>query len=132
MTSPGGPPEHNPYGRSLPSFSAAMARSPVRRVGNGVLLDVIVSPGAARSELRGFDASRGAVRIRVAAAPSKGAANREALRLLAARLGVPASSLRITSGLTDRRKTVSIAGLDETTVARRLTSRRDDGLPGTP
>lgn len=130
MTSPGPLREHNPYARSLPSFPAAMARSPVRRSRNGVLLEVIVSPNAARSELRGLDGSRGAVRIRVAAAPSKGAANREALRLLAARLGVPASSLRITAGLADRRKTVSVAGLDETTVARRLALRKGDGLPG--
>jgi uncharacterized protein YggU (UPF0235/DUF167 family) len=47
----------------------------------------------------------------VAAPPVDGAANDELVRFLAKRLGVPASSVRVVSGMTGRRKLVEIDGI---------------------
>ena len=76
-----------------------------------VLLDVVVTPSAARTEIRGTDPWRHGVVVRVAAKPTEGAANAELLRFLAQRLGLPHSALRIAAGHRSRRKTVAIQGL---------------------
>lgn len=53
-----------------------------------------------------------ALKIRLAAPPTGGAANRELVRFLAERLRVPRSAVTITAGQAGRRKTVRIAGLE--------------------
>lgn len=60
-----------------------------------------------------------ALKIRLAAAPVDGAANEELVRYLAERLGRPRGAVTITAGLTSRRKTVKVDGL-ETAAAVRL------------
>lgn len=85
-----------------------------------VLLDVVVTPGAARTEIRGVDPWRHGIVVRVAARPTEGAANVELLRFLAERLGVPPSSVRIRAGHRSRRKTVGILGLARERVEERL------------
>lgn len=85
-----------------------------------VLLDVVITPSAARSEIRGTDPWRHGIVVRVAAKPTEGAANAELLRFLAARLGLPASSLRIMAGHRGRRKTIGIRGLAREGVEERL------------
>lgn len=61
-----------------------------------------------------------AVRIRLAAPPVEGAANAELVRFLAERLGVPRGAVTIVRGVTARRKTVSIEGLDAARVVHSL------------
>jgi hypothetical protein len=53
-----------------------------------------------------------ALRIRLAAAPVDGAANAELVRFLAERLNVPRGAISIAAGLTGRRKTVKIKGIE--------------------
>ena len=53
----------------------------------------------------------GALRVRVAAPPVDGAANASLIRLLAAALGVPPSTIRIVAGESGRRKVVEVDGL---------------------
>ncbi len=89
--------------------SPAMVRQDA--AGRRVLLDVVVTPSAARTEIRGTDPWRHGIVVRVAAKPTEGAANAELLRFLARRLDLPPSSVRIVSGRRSRRKTVGIAGL---------------------
>lgn len=98
-----------------------MTAPSVRESRGGVLLDVIVTPRAARSEIRGVDPWRHALQASVAAPPEKGLANAELLRMLAERLRVPAASLRIVVGHTSRRKTVAVLGLTKEAVLARLT-----------
>ncbi len=76
-----------------------------------VLLDLVVTPSAARTEIRGTDPWRHGIVVRVAAKPSEGAANEELLRFLARHLHVPPSSLRIVGGRRGHRKTVAVQGL---------------------
>jgi uncharacterized protein (TIGR00251 family) len=81
-------------------------------------LTVKVIPGASRSELAGF--SEGVLRVRVAAAPEKGKANRELTDYLAGMLGVRKSAVTVVRGTTARTKTVAIAGLGPDEVAAKL------------
>lgn len=73
----------------------------------GTLVDVWVVPGASRDEIVGEH--DGALKIRVAAAPEKGKANRGVARLLAERL--PGRRVTVVAGSTARRKQVLIEGV---------------------
>lgn len=85
-----------------------------------VLLDVVVTTSAVRTEIRGTDPWRHGIVIRVAAKPTEGAANAELLRFLARRLDLPPSAIRIVAGHRSRRKTVSIQGLPRERIEERL------------
>ncbi len=61
------------------------------------------------------------LKVRVRAKREKGRANTAVQRLLADALGLPAGSVRISSGMTSSRKLVEIEGLGETEVCDRLT-----------
>ncbi len=85
-----------------------------------VLVDVVVTPSAARTEIRGTDPWRHGVVFRVAAKPTEGAANAELLRFLAVRLDLPPSSIRLVAGRRSRRKTIGIQGLAKERIEERL------------
>jgi uncharacterized protein (TIGR00251 family) len=61
-----------------------------------------------------------ALKIRLAAPPLDGAANEELVRFLAERRAVPRSAVTIAAGLTGRRKTVKIAGVETAEALRTL------------
>ncbi len=77
-----------------------------------------VSPGATgRSSIhRHGDAWK----VRVAAPPERGRANEAVLRLLAERLDLPRTSLKLVSGDSAREKIVELDGIDVTEAERRL------------
>jgi len=77
-----------------------------------------VSPNAPRSEIVGF--SDGVLRVKVAAPPVKGQANRELVAFLSQVLGVGKSSLAIIKGHTSRNKLISVRDLSQEEVIRRL------------
>jgi uncharacterized protein (TIGR00251 family) len=84
----------------------------------GLVLRVRVQPGAGTSAVVGVHGD--ALKVRVAAPPVSGRANDALLALLARALGVPASSVTISAGLTGRDKRVLVTGLDEPGLAARL------------
>ena len=67
---------------------------------------VYVVPRASRSEVAGE--RDGALRVRLAAAPVDGAANRELIDLLSKVLNVPRSAIEISSGHTGKLKRITI------------------------
>jgi uncharacterized protein (TIGR00251 family) len=71
----------------------------VRSHPGGALLTVWAVPGAKRTEITGFHGD--ALRIRIAAPPERGRANKELVEYLSERMGI---ALRITSGAGSRRK----------------------------
>jgi hypothetical protein len=83
---------------------------------DGVLLDVWVVPGASRDEVAGMH--DGALRVRVAAPPEGGKANRAAARLVAAVLG--ARRGRVVTGKAARRKQILLSGVAPDEAAERL------------
>jgi len=74
--------------------------------GEDLHLDILVSPRARRNEMVGWHGD--ALRIRVAAVPAGGAANRRLLAFLADCFGVPASGVSLESGGSGRRKRVAV------------------------
>jgi uncharacterized protein YggU (UPF0235/DUF167 family) len=59
-------------------------------------------------------------KIRVAAAPERGGANREVIALVAAALGISRASVRLVGGASSRDKIVELEGIDAAEVERRL------------
>ncbi len=75
-------------------------------------------PNAARNELAGF--SEGVLRVKVAAPPVKGKANKELIAFLAQKLGLSKGDLTILKGHTSRNKLISIVGLTREELNQRL------------
>lgn len=69
--------------------------------------------------MTGFDAA-GTLRVRVTAAPVEGEANEAVVALLARRLEVPKSRVRVARGASGRQKVVEVTGLVEDDVRARL------------
>ena len=64
------------------------------------------------------------IRVRVRESPVDGKANRALIRLLADRLGLTVSSVRITSGLKSKNKVVEITGIHGNSAIRELVGER--------
>ena len=73
---------------------------------HAITLSVRVVPRASRNEIAGYH--DGALRIRVAAPPVEGAANRELIKFLSKSFRVPQSAVTIISGSNSRNKIVRI------------------------
>ena len=76
---------------------------------DGCRLKVKAVPGAARTEVVGRLGE--ALKIRVAAPPEGGQANRAILGLLAGRLGLPAAGVRLVSGARSPSKVIALRGV---------------------
>jgi len=79
---------------------------------------VHVQPKAASSACVGIHGD--ALKIRIAAPPVEGAANRELLRFLAAELSLPTAAVHIESGDSSRHKRVRLEGTTAVRVMSRL------------
>jgi uncharacterized protein len=80
--------------------------SPYTAHGGKARFRVYASPGASRTEAVGV--REGALRVRIAAAPENGKANRELGNFFAAALGCAKSEVEIVSGERGRNKTISV------------------------
>ena len=74
----------------------------------GLTFAVRVVPRASRSEIAGE--YNGALRVRIAAPPVEGAANRELIKLLAKSFKLPQNAVEIISGANAKSKIVRIHG----------------------
>ena len=79
-----------------------------------------VYPNAAKNEV--VDFIDGVLRVKVAAPPVKGKANKELIAFLSRVLSVEKSSISIAKGHTSRRKVIAIDGLSQEEVMKRLSS----------
>ncbi|MFC2018961.1 DUF167 domain-containing protein [Chloroflexota bacterium] len=83
-------------------------------------ISVRVSPGAARSEVAGF--ADGVLRVKVAAPPLKGRANKELIDLLSRLLDLARGDISIVRGHSSRSKLIAVYGLGREEVMERLLS----------
>ncbi len=84
----------------------------------GVRLSVRVQPRASRSEVVGEH--DGALKVRLAAPPVEGEANRELVRFLGKLLGVAPSRVSVVAGATGKSTVVEIEGVAVPDVERAL------------
>ena len=80
-----------------------------------------VQPNAGRNEVVGFE--EGVLRVKIAAAPVKGKANKELIDFLSKLLGVSKSSITIEKGHISRKKVIAIEGLSQDEVTKRLVGK---------
>lgn len=90
----------------------------LRETGDGILIPVQVVPRASRTGIDGE--VDGALRVRLAAPPVEGAANRELLEFLSKRLRLPKRDLTLVSGERSKRKAVRVRGLSRQELLDRL------------
>lgn len=85
-------------------------------------ITVRLTPRADRDAVKGFEAGavREVLRVRVTAPPVDGRANEALVRVLASRLGVPPSNVRIAAGQRGRTKVVIIDGFTPEVARARL------------
>ncbi|MFC2066526.1 DUF167 domain-containing protein [Chloroflexota bacterium] len=82
------------------------------------MISLFVHPNAAVNEITDF--TGGVLRVRVAAPPVKGKANRELVAFLSKVLGVSKGSLTIVKGHTSRNKVIAVNALSQTDISQRL------------
>jgi uncharacterized protein (TIGR00251 family) len=87
-----------------------------------VVLTVHVQPKASKTACIGIHGE--ALKIRIAAPPVEGAANRELIRFLADELSLPMAAVRIESGEGSRHKRVRLEGTTAVHVMTRLMAIR--------
>ena len=83
-------------------------------------LSLHVSPNAVRNEVTGY--VDGVWRVRVAAPPVRGQANRELINFLSERLGIVKDRLSLLRGHNSKSKVVAVKGLTHEAIVKRLTS----------
>ncbi len=76
--------------------------------GKGLVFSVRVTPRSSREAIEGE--WQGALKIRLTSPPLGGRANEALCRLLAGRLKIPFSAVRIVGGKTSRTKRVEVSG----------------------
>ena len=77
-----------------------------------------VQPNAKRNEVLGF--AEGILRLKIAAPPVEGKANKELISFLSKTLGINKSSITIDRGHTSKVKIVTILGLDRDQIYERI------------
>lgn len=81
----------------------------ITEVADGVILDLRVQPGAARTAVCGRYGD--AIKVKVSAPPLDGRANDAVLRLVADELGVRPSEVSLVSGASSRSKRVLVSNI---------------------
>lgn len=81
-----------------------------------VTFSVRIVPRASQTEI--FGRHDGALKIRIAAPPVEGAANRELIRFLAKILKVPQRAVEIVAGANSKNKLIRVSGADVATIDR--------------
>lgn len=88
---------------------------------NQTKIAVHVQPNARRNEVLGFE--DGVLRVKIAAPPVKGKANKELIEFMNRLLGVSKSSVTIEKGATSRSKVIGVSGLSQAEISNRLAAQ---------
>ncbi|MGA3094725.1 MAG: DUF167 domain-containing protein [Dehalococcoidales bacterium] len=87
------------------------------------ILAVRVTPGAKRNAITAL--KEGVWNIKIAAPPVEGRANEELVAFLSKKLDIRRSSLNVIKGQSSRNKLVSVSGMSQKEIARRLSAELD-------
>ena len=81
----------------------------IKETADGVILQVHVVPRSAKSEVAGVQGD--ALKLRIAAPPVEGQANKECIRFLSDILGIRKKQVVIVGGSKSKNKTIAIEGI---------------------
>jgi len=84
-------------------------------------ITVQVQPNARCNEVLGFE--DGVLKVKIAAPPVKGRANRELIEFLSQLLKVSRGSITLEKGAASRRKVIGVSGLSQAEVSKRLAAQ---------
>ena len=87
-----------------------------------VTLTIQVQPRAKRSEVLGF--TEGILRLKIAAPPIEGKANKEVISYLSEVLDIPKGNIEIERGHASKIKVIAISGLEHEHIYERIESAR--------
>jgi len=87
------------------------------------ILAVRVTPGAKRNAVTAL--KEGVWNIKIAAPPVEGRANEELVAFLSKKLDICRNSLNVIKGQSSRNKLVSVSGMSQKEIARRLSAELD-------
>jgi len=90
----------------------------IRETAGGLCIRLHVQPRAKHSEIAGIH--NGALKLKLTAPPVDDAANRAVIEHFASLLGIPKSSIQITSGLKSREKILQIKGISPAAFLTRI------------
>ena len=95
-----------------------MSKLAIQEADEGVIFMAKIVPGSSRTAICGLLGKM--LKIKVAAAPEKGKANRCLLKFLAEQLGVRENAVSIISGKSSPVKHIRVLGVSVETVSRKL------------
>jgi uncharacterized protein (TIGR00251 family) len=95
-----------------------MSELAIQEVDKGVIFMAKIVPGSSRTAICGLLGK--VLKIKVAAAPEKGKANRCLIEFLAEQLGVREKAMSIISGKNNPVKHIRVSGVSAETVSRKL------------
>ena len=81
---------------------------------NGIIIEIEVSPGSKRTEVRSVNPWRKRLEVAVRSPPKKGAANKELVDLFSGIFGVAKTEVEIVSGHKGSSKNVAVYGITST------------------
>lgn len=114
--------KHEPGWQGEPLKQGAAGEPPwlSRDSGGAWLVRVKAVPGASRDEIAGTLGDR--LKVRVAAPPEGGRANKAICKLIARRLGVAAKLVEVVAGMTNPEKTIQVDGVATREAMMQLTA----------
>ncbi len=103
-----------------------MADLTIENTKGGVVFSAKIVPGSSRTAVCGL--LEGMVKVKVAAQPEKGKANRCLLEFLAKQLGVKKNAISIISGQTNPIKRIQVLGISADALLKKLNLNKQDAL----
>jgi len=96
-----------------------MEQLKIQQAGNSVIFSVKVVPRSSKTSIAGI--LGGMLKVKLAAAPEKGKANKAVAELLAKKLGLKKSQIELVAGETSHQKRFLVRGINTRELAERIT-----------
>ncbi len=95
----------------------------VRQTGDGVVLDLEISPGAKETAVHGYNPWRKRIEVRLSERAQKGKANEQLISFISDLFNVNSRDVRIITGSTNSKKSLLIAGAQMPDILKLLTEK---------
>ena len=90
----------------------------IRETKDGLSFDIHVNPHASRAQITGIQ--EGLLKVKVTAPPVEGAANEACVEMLAKKLGLRKSQLKISAGVRGRKKTILVSDISKAILEQKI------------